>query len=204
VKENPLDTLAKLLAKLPGIGEKTGARLAYFLWRAQGKYPEDLARAILEVKEKVTPCPVCGKPATTDPCEICRDTDRDRTIIMVVEEPQDLAAIEKISAYHGTYHVIGGVLSPVAGVGPEDLNIRGLLDRVKATGLKEVILATNPSVEGDATAAFLEEEIGKAAQNISVTRLARGIPVGSKIKYMDPASIEHAVASRTGKLPDTD
>jgi len=199
MRDDPIERLVKLLARLPGIGEKTGARLAYFLWRSPGRYAEELAQAVLEVKERVKPCPLCGKPSTVQPCEICADAERDRGVVMVVEEPQDLEALERTGAFHGVYHVLGGALSPLAGRGVDDLNIRGLMDRVQEGGAREVILATNPSAEGDATAGFLEETLAQGNQELVISRLARGIPTGSQIKYLDPLSLEHAVKERRGK-----
>ena len=195
--DDPIKTLVRLLARLPGIGEKTGARLAYFIWRSREGYAEDLARAIQEARERVRACPECGKPTTGETCGICSDQDRDRGLIMVVEEPQDLEAIEDTGAFQGLYHVLGGTLSPLAGLGPEKLNIGLLLSRVAKGGVREVILAANPSAEGDATAAFLEEALAVAAEHgLTVNRLARGIPIGSQIRYMDPMSLKHAVSGR--------
>ena len=197
MSKDPVAALTRLLARLPGIGEKTGARLAYFLWRSPGRYAEELAQAILEMREMVTACSVCGQPTSDDPCAICADKDRDHSLVMVVEEPQDLLAIEKSGAYQGVYHLLGGAISPLAGVGPESLNVSSLIKRV-GKGVTEVILATNPSAEGDATAAFLEEEIHRLGGKTKVSRLARGIPAGSRIRYMDPISLEQAVVSRKG------
>jgi len=192
-----LETLKKLLARLPGMGDKSGARLAYFLWRAPAGYSEDLARAILEVREKVRACPDCGNPSSLSPCEVCADTSRDRTIIMVVEEPQDMAAVEAAGSYKGLYHVLGATLSPLAGRGPEDLNMERLLERVAGDMVKEVIVATNTTAEGDATAAWLAERLAEARPDLRVSRLARGMTVSSEIKYLDPLSIEHALKGRS-------
>jgi recombination protein RecR len=200
VRDDPIDRLIKLLARLPGIGEKSGTRLAYFIWRSQGRYAEELARAVREVKEKVKSCSVCGKPSTGDTCEICSDNDRDHGLIMVVEEPQDLDAIESAGVYRGLYHVLGGTLSPIAGTTPDNLNVDLLMSRIGKGGVREVILATNPSAEGDATAAFLEEALAGSVEGaLVVNRLARGIPVGSRIRYLDPVSLEHAVKARRKK-----
>lgn len=193
---DPLEKLARLLARLPGIGEKTGSRLAHFIWRSQGRYAEDLARAVIEARERVKACPVCGNPDVSAPCVICADSDRDHGAIMVVEEPQDLQAIEKTGAYNGVYHVLGGTLSPAAGRGPDDLNMETLFRRAAEDRVSEVILATNPSAEGDATAAFIEEAMARLDREVTVSRLARGLPIGSRIKYMDPLSLEHAVRKR--------
>lgn len=195
-----IDALKKLLARLPGLGEKSGARLAYYIWSANGKYSEDLAKAILEVRERVKPCPVCGNPSTESPCPICADEDRDHSTVMVVEGPQDLAAIEAIGSFKGVYHVLGGTLSPLAGRTPDDLNIQGLMERAGRPETTEVVLATNPSSEGDATAGYLEEELAALGRaDLKVTRLARGMTMGSEIKYLDPMSLEEALKGRRGK-----
>lgn len=193
---DPIKNLTKLLARLPGLGEKSGARLAYFLWRSSGQYAEELARAIVAVKEQVKPCPQCQNPTTQASCNICSDPDRDQGVILVVEEPQDLSAIEKTGAYQGLYHVLGGRLSPLAGRGPESTNAKLLFERVKKGGVSEIVLALNPSAEGDATAAWLEEEISGMEVDLRISRLARGMPVNSEIKYLDPVSLEHSLKGR--------
>ena len=198
----PFDNLIKLLARLPGIGEKTGARLAYFLWSAPGRYAEDLAQAILAVRDQIKPCPQCGLPSAVSPCEICADPERDPAVIMVVEDPQDLAALEKTKAFRGVYHVLGGTLSPLSGRGPEALRIQELLARLGPGRAREVILATNPSAEGDATAAYLEETLGGLRPELAVTRLARGVPVNSELRYLDPLSLTQALAGRRSQKPD--
>ncbi|HUT52514.1 MAG TPA: recombination mediator RecR [bacterium] len=199
MRDDPVEKLARLLARLPGIGEKSGARLAHYIWRAPGRYADELALAVREVRERVQACPVCGKPSVAAPCEICSDPDRDHGVIMVVEEPQDLAAIEKTGAFTGTYHVLMGTLSPLAGRGPDDLNIASLIERARDEKVREIILATNPSAEGDATAAFIEESLAAIGRDLNVSRLARGIPTGSQIKYLDPLSLEQAIKDRRGR-----
>ncbi len=194
--DSPIEELIKLLAGLPGIGRKSGARLAYFMVEAKGSFPEDLAKSILAVRENVKPCPVCGTPATGSPCRFCRDEDRDQNGIMVVETPQDQDAVEKTGKYKGLYHVLGGTLSPLAGKGPESLRMEELIKRIDNEALQEIIIATNPSSEGDATAAYLEETISNVNPRISITRLARGVPAGSDIKYADPLSLELAITGR--------
>ncbi len=193
----PVDKLIRLLARLPGIGEKSGARLAYFILNSRGKFPEELAAAIIEARNTIKSCSTCNNPDTQDPCEICADDDRDRTIVMVVEEPQDVTVMDKAGVYDGLYHVLGGALSPLAGRGPEDLSFDLLLHRLSAGEIKEVVIATNPSVEGDATAAWMEEQLAGRDYDVKVTRLARGMPVGSQVKYMDELSLRHAVKGRT-------
>ncbi len=194
--DDPVQELVRLLARLPGIGEKSGARLAYFIVNHRSRYPEDLARAILEVRDRVKPCLVCGYPDSREPCRYCADDERDRSIIMVVEEPTDLDAMEKAMVYRGLYHVLGGTISPLAGKGPEQINAASLLSRLAKEDIKEVIIATNPSVEGDATAAWLEEGLARINNPPMVTRPARGVPVGSELKYMDPQSLGHALRGR--------
>jgi recombination protein RecR len=199
VKDDPIDKLAKLLSRLPGIGEKSGARLAHYIWRSSPRYAEDLAQAVREVKEKISACPVCGKPSVIAPCEICSDPERDKNVIMVVEEPQDLDAIVKTRVFQGVFHVLGGALSPLAGRGPDDVNMERLIERAGSPGVREIILATNPSAEGDATASYIEEAVSALGKDVSVSRLARGLPTGSQIKYIDPLSLEHAIKDRKGK-----
>ena len=196
---DPIAGLIKLLARLPGIGGKNAARLAYFLFQAPGNFAEDLAQAILTVRETVKPCPECGLPSAITPCAICADPERNHEVIMVVEDPQDLTALEKTKAFRGVYHVLGGALSPLAGRGPENLRVHELIERVKPGKIREVILATNPSVEGDATAAFLEETLAACGQEIVISRLARGVPIGSELRYLDALSLEQALQGRKTK-----
>lgn len=196
VSQDPIDRLKKLLAALPGMGAKSGTRMAYHLIQAPGKFSEDLANAILEAREKIKPCPECGAPSPSSPCPICADTERDHSLVMVLESPLDLETIEKTRAYSGVYHLLNGNLSPLAGRGPESLRIRELIDRVKNGQVNEVILATNPSSEGDATAAYLEELLEQSEPKPKITRLARGLPSGSEIRYLDPRSLDLAVKGR--------
>jgi len=194
-----IEVLARLLAKLPGLGVKSGARLAYFIWKAPGTFSEDLAKAITAVRQNIQECEVCKNPTASQPCRICADPDRERESVIVVEVPQDLSAIEKTGGYKGLYHVLGGTLSPLAGKTADDINISSLLERAASKEIKEIIIATNPSAEGDATASYIEEALEAEAPSVRVTRLARGIPVGSEIKYMDPVSLGHALKGRTGR-----
>ncbi len=196
MNDSPVSDLIKLLARLPGIGRKSGARLAYFMVESKGSFPEDLAKTILAVRENVKPCPVCGTPSTSSPCHFCEDEDRDREVVMIVETPEDQDAVEKTGKYNGLYHVLGGTLSPLAGKGPESLRIEELKKRMEGDTIKEIIIATNPSSEGDATAAYLEEIIADREGPLSTTRLARGVPAGSDIKYADALSLELAIKER--------
>jgi recombination protein RecR len=196
VRDDPLGNLIKLLARLPGIGEKSGSRLAHFILNSPDRYTQELSFAITEVKERIKKCGVCGYPDVTDPCSICDNEERDRQTVLVVELPQDLEAIEKTGVYKGLYHVLSGTISPLSGRGPEDLTISLLMNRIKGSDMNEVILGTNPSVEGDATASYLEELISNSSSNVSITRPARGIPVGSEIKYLDAQSLTQALQCR--------
>jgi len=196
VKDDPIAALIRLLAKLPGIGEKSGARLAYHIWRAPQTYGAELAGAIEEVKQRVRPCEICGAPDVQNPCAVCADDGRDHTVIMVVEEPGDLNAVESAGVFKGTYHLLGGTLSPLAGKGPEDINLASLIERAGDEAVREVIIATNPSVEGDATAAHIEQQLSGIRDDLAVTRLGRGMPIGSEIKYLDGQSIGHAIDGR--------
>ena len=196
MRDDPLGNLVKLLARLPGIGEKSGTRLAHYILNSPERYADELARSITEVKERIKKCSVCGYPSVNDPCFICDDEDRDRQTVLVVELPQDLEAIEKTGAYKGLYHVLGGTISPLAGRGPEDLLISVLINRIENKDVREVILGTNPSVEGDATASYLENLITGSGADVTITRPARGIPMGSEIKYLDAQSLTQALQCR--------
>jgi len=181
------------LAKMPGIGVKSAQRLAFFILKAPQETALSLARAIREVKEKVRHCSICFNLTEEDPCAICRNERRDPSTICVVEEANDLLALEKIGEYRGLYHVLGGALSPLDGVGPDDLHIKQLLDRL-SHGIKEIILATNPNVEGEATALYLMKLIKPL--KIKVTRVARGLPVGGDLEYADQATLTRALEDR--------
>lgn len=194
-----IDELTTELARLPGIGRKTALRLTYFLLKRSPEESRRLARAIDAVAERVRECSRCGNLTETDPCDLCRDARRDGTIICVVEEAADIGAIERTGQYHGLYHVLGGRLSPLEGVGPDELNIDALLRRVGSTnggevGVAELIIATNPSVEGEATALYLQKLVGP--QGVRVTRLARGLPVGGDLEYADGVTIAEALSGR--------
>jgi recombination protein RecR len=189
-----IDELVGELARLPGIGRKTALRLAFHLL----KQPEDdsrrLARSILDVREKVKPCGRCGNLSEQDPCGICASTRRDVSLVCVVEEASDIMAIERTGEYRGLYHVLGGRLSPLDGIGPSELNVRPLLERVGAGGVAEVVLATNPSVEGEATALYVGRIL--APLGVRVTRIARGLPVGGDLEYADGVTIAEALNGR--------
>jgi recombination protein RecR len=185
------------LSRLPGIGPKSASRLTYFLLRGDGQQTRDLAGALLELKERTRFCSVCFNitDAVNDPCPVCADPARQIGVLCVVEEPLDVLAIERTREFKGRYHVLNGVISPVEGVGPEDLKIRELLARLRVEPIKEVILATNISLEGEATAMYLQKQVG--ALGVRVTRLARGLPVGGDLEYADETTLARALQGRS-------
>jgi len=182
------------LAKFPGVGRKTATRLAFYLLRQPEQQSEALASAIREVKTRVRLCSRCFHLTEADPCKICCDSSRDGRLLCIVEQPQDLLAIERGRSFQGRYHVLHGALSPLDGVGPEHLHIRELLERVQAEGISEVVVATNFSVEGEATALYLAQRLRPSG--IRVTRLAYGIPMGSDLEYVDDATVSRAIEGR--------
>jgi len=190
----PVSRLIEEFNKLPGIGPKTASRLTFYLLRAPEEQAKALAEAIQQLKERTVTCSICFNIAEESPCSICRDEGRGRSTICVVEEPLDVLAIERTQGYNGLYHVLHGVISPMDGIGPEDLRIRELLDRLRAQPVSEVILATNPSLEGEATAMYLLRLI--APLGIRVTRLARGLPVGGDLEYADEVTLTRALEGR--------
>ncbi len=191
------ESISKLineLAKLPGIGEKNATRLAFHIFRSPKIYSESLAQAIIDTKTKVILCNNCFNFASESPCYICRDTERDNSSICVVEEPLDQLAIERSREFRGKYHILHGVISPIEGVGPEDLRIKELITRLESNSVKEVIVATNPSVEGEATALYLSKIIKPLG--IEVSRIAHGIPMGGDIEYIDEITLGRAIRDR--------
>jgi recombination protein RecR len=189
-----IDDLATELAKLPGIGRKTALRLTYHLLKQPPEQSQRLARVLAELSDRIHRCSVCSNLTESDPCAICRDARRDRAIICVVEEASDIGAIERAGEFRGIYHVLGGRLSPLDGIGPEDLTIRQLSDRIQAGEVREVIVATNPSLEGEATALFVQRQV--APLGVTVTRIARGIPIGGDLEYADGVTIAQALSAR--------
>ncbi|OUN45452.1 recombination protein RecR [Collinsella sp. An7] len=189
-----LQKLLDELGRLPGIGPKSAQRIAYHLLEADAEEARRLAEAILEVKAEVHFCSRCFNYATADECPICQDSTRDRTRICVVSEPRDVTAIERTGSYHGLYHVLGGVISPMDKIGPEQLHVRELLARLAEEGTEEVILATNPNVEGEATASYLALTIKPLG--IAVSRLASGLPVGGDLEYADELTLGRAIEAR--------
>jgi len=190
----PVESLIEELRKLPGVGSKTAQRLAYHLIRIPRNEAEKLAHAILSLKEAIRYCSICNNITDRDPCRYCVDTSRDKSIICVLEEPHGVIAIEKTREYQGAYHILLGVLSPLQGIGPDQLQIKGLIERIKGGDVKEVILATNPSVEGEATALYLSRLIKPL--NVRVTRIATGVPVGGDLDYADQITVSRALEGR--------
>jgi recombination protein RecR len=190
----PINQLIKRLARLPGIGEKTASRLALHILRASREEARELAESILTVKEKITLCSQCYNLTDADPCKICGGGDRDRSLLCVVEEPGDLIALENSGEFRGLYHVLHGVISPLDGVTPDDIKIQELLKRLEGGQVKEVILATNPTTNGNATALYLSKIINPLG--IAVTRIAQGIPMGGDIEYTDEVTLKKALEGR--------
>lgn len=190
----PVSRLIEELGKLPGIGPKTAARLAYHLLRTPESEARALAEAIVAVKEKTVLCSTCQNVTDSDPCAICASQERDHTVICVVKEPLDILALERTARYRGVYHVLHGVLSPMDGIGPEDLKLQELVGRVKTGIVKEVILATNPNLEGEATAMYVQKLLTPFGPRL--TKLARGLPVGGDLEYADEITLTHAIESR--------
>jgi len=189
-----LERLIETLARMPGLGRKSASRLAYYLLKADDSFVRGLARDLVDLKEKVRSCPVCGNWTEEVPCRICTDPQRDRSTLCVVEEAKDLLSIERTRQYQGLYHVLMGVISPIDGVGPENLRIEALLARVREQGIREVIVATNPTVEGDTTAVYVAGQL--KALPVTVTRLALGLPVGGDLEYADRLTLARALEGR--------
>ena len=192
-----IEELVAEFAKLPGIGRKTAQRLTYFLLKQPREEADRLSKAVAALTERVRACSRCGDLTEADPCAICTDPRRDQGLICVVEEASDVAAIERSGEYRGLYHVLGGRLSPLDGVGPDALNLPALAARLAdGAAVREVIVATNPSVEGEATAHYLERTLRQAAPAVAVSRLARGLPVGGELEYADGETIAQALSAR--------
>jgi recombination protein RecR len=192
----PIKRLIKELGKFPGVGEKTATRLATYILRASEEDARRLAECILDVKQKIRLCSVCFNLTEGDICDICADTSRDREVICVVEEPDSLIAIEESGCFTGTYHVLHGTLSPLDGVGPEHLRIREFLNRIAHDHIKEIIVATNPDVQGEATALLINKSVRELGTR--VTRIALGVPVGGNLKYMDRMTLKKSLEFRRG------
>ena len=195
VVAEPVARLVDEFARLPGIGPKTAQRLTYHLLRMPADQARALADAINQVKDRVSLCSVCFNVTESDPCEVCRAETRDRSILCVVEEPLDVLALERTASYNGLYHVLHGALSPVDGIGPAELKIDALLKRVRGSTVREVILATNPNVEGEATASYIARLL--VDSGVRITRLARGLPVGGDLEYADDVTLRRALEGRS-------
>lgn len=190
----PITKLIEELSRLPGIGGKSAQRLAFYIIRLPVEKAETLANAILHAKRNVRYCSVCCNLTDADPCAICANTKRNANIIMVVEDPRDMAAYERTKEYHGLYHVLHGAISPMHGVGPNDLRIAALLKRLQAQPVEEIIIATNPNVEGEATAMYLGRLLKPLG--LTVTRIAHGVPVGGDLEYVDEVTLSRALEGR--------
>jgi recombination protein RecR len=188
-----VENLVAQLTRLPGVGTRTAQRLAFHLLSVPKDEALALASAVVEVKERVRFCAECGNLTEEETCEICRDARRDRSVICVVEQPADLVSLERTHEYRGLYHVLGGALSPLDGVEPDNLRIAGLLGRVERNGVEEVVLATNPNMTGEATASYLADRL---RGRVRVTRLASGLPVGGDLEYADEVTLGRALAGR--------
>ncbi|MFC1915319.1 recombination mediator RecR [Chloroflexota bacterium] len=189
-----INALVQEFSKLPGIGPKSAQRLTYYLLRAPSEQTKLLAEAILSLKQKITLCSTCFNVTESDPCPTCRSEKRDRSQICIVEQPQDILALEYTGIYQGRYHVLHGAISPTEGIGTDDIRIKELLNRLQDGSVKEVILATNPNLEGEQTAMYLSRQISPLG--IKVTRLARGLPFGTELEYADDVTLTRAIEGR--------
>jgi len=190
-----IEKLIQLLAKVPGLGPRSARRAALHLIKKKDQLMGPLARAMGEAHDRVIVCSRCGNVDTSDPCTVCTDDRRDQTVIIVVEDVSDLWALERAGAMNAAYHVLGGTLSPLEGVGPDDLNIRGLIDRVAEGGIREVIIAVNATIEGQTTAHYIIDHL--AGMDVKITRLAHGVPVGGELDYLDEGTLSAALRART-------
>jgi recombination protein RecR len=192
----PLQRLVIALERLPGVGPKTASRLAFYLLRSPNEIADDLAGALQNLKTSIGQCSVCFNFTLSDRdlCDVCASSERDTGLICVVEEALDVLALERTAGYHGRYHVLHGALSPIEGIGPDDLKIHPLIERVKGGQVKEIIIATNPSMEGDATALYLSQQL--QPYRVKVTRLARGLPMGGDLEYADQSTLLRALSGR--------
>ena len=190
----PLNRLIAELSKLPGIGGKTAQRLAFHILSLSEEEAEGLAQSITDAKKQMKYCSVCGNLTDTDPCSICSDPARDKSTICVVESPRDVFAMERVREFNGLYHVLNGAISPMDGIGPEDINLRSLIVRLQTEDVKEIILATNPNIEGEATAMYIAKLVKPSG--IMVTRIAHGLPVGGDLEYADEVTLSKAMEGR--------
>lgn len=186
--------LTNFLAKFPGVGKKSALRMAMFILRSDREFADDLSKALLSVKDKVSICNSCGTLAETDPCPICLDHNRDHSILCVVEEARDMLAFERSGAWSGLYHILGGAISPLDGIGPDTLRIEELLQRVKNGIVKEIVVATNPTSEGETTALYIARLLKPLG--IRVTRIARGVPLGADLEFIDDSTLQQSLTGR--------
>jgi len=190
-----LEAVITELTRLPGLGRKSAQRIAFHLLRSSEADAKKLAQAILELKERVEDCRICGNVTETQPCAICADPRRDTSVLCVVEQPMDVLAIERTGEFRGSYHVLKGSLSPIDGIGPEQLKLSELVERVKAGGVAEVIVATNPTAQGEATALYIARLL-QSTPGVRVTRIARGVPMGSDLEFSDQVTLARALSGR--------
>lgn len=190
-----LENLAKLLSRLPGVGPKSASRIAFSLIRTPKDYNRLLAEDIATIQEKVHPCSICGSFTETDPCPVCTDTTRDRSMLCIVEQPQDVMTIQASGAYNGLFHVLGGAINPLNGVGPEDLSFGKLMERIEEGSFSEIIIATNPTEEGDTTALYIRHVL-KNHPELNLTRLASGLPIGGDLEYADRTTLTRSFRGR--------
>lgn len=193
---NIIDDLTNSFSRLPGIGKKSAVRIVNNLLKANPAYIQNFARQLSELQQKIKPCSVCGAWTEINPCPICSNPLRDKSLICVVEQPQDVITIDSTGTFSGLFHVLGGVIAPLEGIGPEQLNIASLLNRAKTEAIKEIIIATNPTFEGDSTAMYLQRLLSEFS-TIKVTRLATGIPVGGDLEYADKLTLARSFSGRT-------
>lgn len=193
---NAIDELTESFSRLPGIGKKSAGRLVNYILKADSVYVKRFASQLNSLQEKIKPCSICGTWTEDDPCPICKDILRDQSIICIVEQPQDVQTIESAREYQGLFHVLGGVISPLDGIGPDQLNISSLLKRLQNKTVKEIIIATNPTVEGDTTALYLQRLLSTAF-DIKITRLASGLPVGGDLEYADKLTLARSFRGRS-------
>ena len=191
---DPISNLVSQLCRLPGVGTKSAQRLAYFILDMPESEAREIAKAINDARDKIHHCPVCGNYTDTDPCAICRDASRKTGVICVVRDARDVVAMEKMREFRGTYHVLGGTISPMDGIGPDDIRIKELLQRIDEGGVSEVILATNPDVEGEATAVYISKLLKQ--RGVKAKRIAHGIPIGGNLAYVDEMTLLKAMEGR--------
>ena len=190
-----LENLSKLLSRLPGVGPKSASRIAFSLINTSKDYNELLAKSIAEIKDRIRPCSICGSFSETEICPVCSDTMRDRPQLCIVEQPQDVITIQASGAYNGLFHVLGGAINPLNGVGPENLSFDKLIQRINEGSFKEIIIATNPTEEGDTTALYIRH-ILKDREGLSLTRLASGLPIGGDLEYADRTTLTRSFRGR--------